>query len=64
MEGAARFGLSHWLVVMAVDCGKREGNRHVLGAGWAGTGVSPVSGGTGHSVQNSIRGMGKASSSQ
>lgn len=50
MEGAAELGLSHWLVLMEVECGKREGKRHVLGAGWEGMGVSPFSGGTGHSV--------------
>lgn len=34
IEGAARFRLSHWLILTEVDCAKCEGKRLVLRAGW------------------------------
>lgn len=62
--GAARFGLPPWLLVTEVGCGKCEGKIHVLGAGCENVQLSHVSGGTGHSVQNSTQGRGKVFSFQ
>lgn len=52
------------LLLTEVDCGKCGGKRHLLGSEWEGMGVSPVSEGIGHSVQNSTQGMGKVFASR